>query len=218
MKEKEQQIKNKQRVADFGEVFTAEREVQAMLDLVKDEAERIDSRFLEPACGDGNFLIAILKRKLNTVVRRYKGKQEDFEINVLITLGSIYAIDLLEDNIILARERLLNIAIEIYQKTLHKLPDPEFQKIMQFILAKNIICGDSLNGIDKIVFTEWTALGYKIKREEFSFAQMNYESDIASLPLFSVEYNDKKEPVFFPNPIKSYPLKYYSKLLEDKNE
>ena len=59
------QIKSKQRVADHGEVFTDEKEVGAMCDLVIEETQRIDSRFLEPACGDGNFLIEILKRKLN---------------------------------------------------------------------------------------------------------------------------------------------------------
>ena len=67
----EKQVKSKQRVADHGEVFTAEREVNAMLDLVKQETERIDSRFLEPACGDGNFLSEILRRKLAVVKRSY---------------------------------------------------------------------------------------------------------------------------------------------------
>ncbi len=68
----ERQVKSKARVADHGEVFTAQREVNAMLDLVKQETERIDSRFLEPACGDGNFLAEILRRKLNAVEARYK--------------------------------------------------------------------------------------------------------------------------------------------------
>ena len=68
---KRSQTKSKQRVADHGEVFTSEREVNAMLDLVKHETERIDSRFLEPACGNGNFLAEILRRKLNVVKRRY---------------------------------------------------------------------------------------------------------------------------------------------------
>lgn len=68
----EKQVKSKERVADRGEVFTAEREVKAMCDLVKDETERIDSRFLEPACGDGNFLAEILRRKLEVVKNKYK--------------------------------------------------------------------------------------------------------------------------------------------------
>ena len=61
---RERQVKSRARVADHGEVFTADREVNAMLDLVKQDTERVDSRFLEPACGDGNFLAEILRRKL----------------------------------------------------------------------------------------------------------------------------------------------------------
>lgn len=77
----EKQIKSKKRVADHGEVFTAEREVNAMLDLVKQETERVDSRFLEPACGDGNFLAEILRRKLKEVRRKYKRSPFDYEKN-----------------------------------------------------------------------------------------------------------------------------------------
>jgi hypothetical protein len=93
--DKEIQVKSNQRVRDHGEVLTARREVEAMLDLVKNESERIDSRFLEPACGDGNFLVAILERKLNVVSLRYKTKRADFEVNMLSALSSIYGIDLL---------------------------------------------------------------------------------------------------------------------------
>ena len=213
---KEKQIKSQQRVADFGEVFTASREVEAMLDLVKDESERIESRFLEPACGDGNFLVAIFERKLNTLAKRYRSKKEDFEINLLMAVGSIYAIDLLPDNVKAAQERLFEMAVQVYRKILHQEPDSTYQDIIRLILARNIICGDSLNGIDKIIFTEWSSLGYQIKRAEYSFAQMNTESEIASLPLFSMELNENKEPVFFPNPIKTYPLTYYRNLLEVK--
>ena len=211
---KEKQIKTKTRVAAFGEVFTAEREVQAMLDLVKDEAERLESRFLEPACGDGNFLCAILKRKLSTLKNRYKAKKEDFEVNLLITLGSIYAIDLLADNIETARSRLFDLALNAYKNTFRTLPDATYQKIMCFVLEKNILQGDSLNGIDKIVFTQWSALGYQIKREEYSFKQMNSEGDIAALPLFSVALDENNHPVFFPKPLKVYPFTYYKNLLE----
>ena len=77
-------IKSKERIADFGEVFTPEKEVNAMLDLVENEIERIDSRFLEPACGDGNFLIQILRRKIYVVEKRYSKEQIDFERNVFL--------------------------------------------------------------------------------------------------------------------------------------
>ena len=94
------QVKSKQRVADHGEVFTAEREVKAMCDLVADECLRIDSRFLEPACGDGNFLAEILTRKLDVVIKKYKRNPVDYEKNALLALGSIYGVELLFDNVL----------------------------------------------------------------------------------------------------------------------
>ena len=84
MLDKEIQVKSSDRVRNHGEVLTARREVEAMLDLVKNESERIDSRFLEPACGDGNFLVAILERKLKTVISRYKSKKVDFEVKIYL--------------------------------------------------------------------------------------------------------------------------------------
>lgn len=96
---KNKQTKSKQRVADHGEVFTAEREVNAMLDLVKQETERIDSRFLEPACGDGNFLAEILRRKLAVVKSRYGKNTDDYERYAVIAITSIYGVDILQDNV-----------------------------------------------------------------------------------------------------------------------
>ena len=88
------QLKSKNRVADHGEVFTAEREVNAMLDLVKQETERIDSRFLEPACGTGNFLVEVLRRKLAVVDKNYKKSQLDYERYAVLAVSSLYGIDL----------------------------------------------------------------------------------------------------------------------------
>lgn len=102
----ERQVKSKQRVADHGEVFTADREVQAMCDLVKQETERIDSRFLEPACGEGNFLAEILKRKLAIVKKKYRRSAYDWERNSLLALGSMYGVDIMLDNAIACRQRL----------------------------------------------------------------------------------------------------------------
>ncbi|MCR5266357.1 MAG: SAM-dependent DNA methyltransferase [Cyanobacteria bacterium RUI128] len=212
--EKEVQVKSAERVRDHGEVLTARREVEAMLDLVKNESERIDSRFLEPACGDGNFLVAILERKLKTVSARYKGKKVDFEVNLLSALASIYGIDLLEDNIKLAIDRMLEIACQSYKNNLKEYPDDDFKKIMRFILKKNILQGDSLNGIDKIIFTQWSLVGYKFKREEFSFSQLNQQAEIMNTPLFAHLTSDKGEDVFIPQPIKEYPLTYYRNLGE----
>ena len=102
-------MKSKQRVADHGEVFTSDREVNAMLDLVKQETDRIDSRFLEPACGTGNFLTEILTRKLEIVEKRYRRNQLDFERYSIIAISSMYGVDILEDNIAECRERLFDI-------------------------------------------------------------------------------------------------------------
>ena len=218
MKEKEVQVKSIDRVRDHGEVLTARREVEAMLDLVKNESERIDSRFLEPACGDGNFLIAILERKLKTVANRYKSKKVDFEIQLLSALGSIYGIDLLEDNVQIAQDRMFELACQCYKDSLKVNPDEDFKAIMKFVLKKNILQGDSLNGIDKIVFTQWSLIGYQVQMEEYSFSQMNQEAEIMNTPLFSALQNEKGEDVFMPNPIKTYPLKYYRKLVEVEKE
>jgi hypothetical protein len=97
------QIKTKQRVADYGEVYTAPREVNAMLDLVKQETERIESRFLEPACGTGNFLLEVLSRKLTRIVSRYAqgpaAARLEYERYAVSAVSSLYGIDILEDNV-----------------------------------------------------------------------------------------------------------------------
>ena len=110
----EKLVKSRQRVADHGEVFTAEREVNAMLDLVKNETERIDSRFLEPACGNGNFLAEILRRKLAVVKRMYGRNVADYEKWSIIALMNIYGVELLDDNAIECRNRLYDIWDEAY--------------------------------------------------------------------------------------------------------
>lgn len=123
------QIKSKKRVKGFGEVYTQEREVKAMLDLVKEESYQIDSLFLEPACGNGNFLVEILKRKLSVC----QSKEE-----VITSLSSIYAIDILEDNVVESKKRLYGL-----------VQDNLTQKEAFFIMDQNIVCGDSLELLDK---------------------------------------------------------------------
>ena len=105
----ESEVISKKRVADHGEVLTGKREVNAMLDLVKRETERIDSRFLEPACGNGNFLTVILERKLSVVEKRYGRSQLDFERYAVLAVSSLYGIDILEDNVRQCRHRLYGI-------------------------------------------------------------------------------------------------------------
>ena len=110
----ERQIKSRERVAERGEVFTAEREVNAMLDLVKQETERIDSRFLEPACGTGNFLVEILRRKLEVVRRQYQKQLGELELQTTIALSSVYGIDIMKDNVEECCQRLLDIVYRWY--------------------------------------------------------------------------------------------------------
>ena len=162
----QQQVKSKQRVADHGEVFTAEREVKAMCDLVKDETERIDSRFLEPACGDGNFLAEILARKLDVVKKKYRRSAYDWERNSLLALGSMYGVDILADNCEACRARLFEIWNKEYKSVCKKECNDDTRAAARFILSRNIICGNALsshcvdeNGEDTsepIVFSEWT--------------------------------------------------------------
>jgi type I restriction-modification system DNA methylase subunit len=105
----EKQVVSKKRVADHGEVYTGKREVNAMLDLVKQETERIESRFLEPACGTGNFLTEILERKLCVLESRYSKSPLEYERNAVLAVSSIYGIDILQDNVVECRKRLFAI-------------------------------------------------------------------------------------------------------------
>lgn len=214
MERKEQQIKSEHRVATFGEVLTARREVEAMLDLVKNESERIDSRFLEPACGTGNFLTAIFERKLKTLRARYRTKRADFEVQLLSAIGSIYGIDLLEDNVRESQERLFDLAVQGYKDSLHKPPDETFQKIIRLILSKNILQGDSLNGIDQIVFTQWTLVGYRFIREEYNFKSLNNNTPEPGELFQSSLCDAQQKPVYIPQALKRYPPVHYRKLLE----
>jgi len=178
------QVKSRQRVVDHGEVFTAEREVQAMCDLVKDETERIDSRFLEPACGDGNFLSEILKRKLAIVTKKYKRSAYDWERNSLLALGSMYGVDILQDNVLACQERLFKIWNEEYSKVCKKECSDVTRESARFILRLNIVCGNALTlmccdeegkELDiPIVFSEWTFPfnDARMQRKDYTFAEL----------------------------------------------
>lgn len=178
------QVKSKQRVADHGEVFTAEREVQAMCDLVKQETERIDSRFLEPACGDGNFLSVILQRKLAIVTKKYKRSAYDWERNSLLALGSMYGVDIMLDNVLACQERLFEIWNKEYKKVCKKECNDATREAARFILRLNIVCGNALtllccdatgNELNiPIIFSEWTFPfnDARMQRKDYTFAEL----------------------------------------------
>lgn len=159
------QIKSKKRVDEHGEVFTAEREVNAMLDLVKQETERIDSRFLEPACGDGNFLAEILRRKLAVVRRKYQKSSYDYERNAVLAVSSIYGVDLMQDNVRSCRERLFAIWDREYTAVCRREVNDQTRDGVRLILGRNIVCGNALtmmcvdednSDTDRpIVLTQW---------------------------------------------------------------
>lgn len=161
-------VKSKQRVADHGEVFTPAWMVDAMLDLVKDETERIDSRFLEPACGSGNFLVRILQRKLAAVELKY-GKS-DFERRhyALLALMCIYGIELLTDNIVECRENVL----EVFSEYLDLDESNELYRAAYYVLSQNLVHGDAMKMLTSdgqpITFAEWGYVGKgKFQRRDF---------------------------------------------------
>ena len=209
-----EQIVSKQRVADHGEVFTNPREVNAMLDLVKQETERIDSRFLEPACGKGAFIAEVLHRKLRIVKERYAKSPLEYERYAVLAISSIYGIDILEDNVADCQQAMLDIFKEEYKSALKQDCSPECEASVRFLLKKNIIWGDALTlkRVDDpnkpIVFAEWSAVnGKMMKRRDFSFSHM-LNCSTEGLPLLA----DTGEDVWLPKPIKEFPLTHYLEL------
>lgn len=148
-------IKSRERVRDLGEVYTQPREVQAMLDLIPDMFVGIDTRFLEPAAGNGNFLVAILERKIAAIAPAVTG--DAYEFAVLRCLASTYGIDISEENVEEARSRMLAIASAAAAFDDGDASAP-FVRAAEAILATNIVVGDSLNGADQIVLVEYEPL------------------------------------------------------------
>jgi len=211
----DQQVISKKRVADHGEVYTHAREVNAMLDLVKQETERIDSRFLEPACGTGNFLVEILARKLAVVATRYAKSQLEYERYAVLATASIYGIDILADNVAACQERLFEVFNAQYSALFKSQAKDECRDAVHYILRRNILHGDALTlktvGTEAvppqpIVFSEWSAVnGSMIKRRDFIYAHLVETSSHREMPLFS----DLDEEAYIPEPVKDYPLTYF---------
>lgn len=204
------QVKSKQRVADHGEVFTNPREVNAMLDLVKDESERIDSRFLEPACGDGNFLVEILRRKMATVTSRYAKNAVEFRKHTLQAVSSVYGIELLPDNAEQCRQRLFNYVVSIAKF------DDELQRNIRYLLRRNIVQGDALTYTaadgNPIVFSEWAFIGEKVQRRDFQFDFLVKKEHQYSL------FDEQGEVKQFDDPVREFPLVHYTKIYTYGND
>lgn len=195
------QIKSKQRVADHGEVFTPAWMVEAMLDLVKDETNRIDSRFLEPACGSGNFLVRVLQRKLATVELKYKKSEFEKRHYTLFALMCIYGIELLADNIAECRANML----EILTDYLKIEQSDDLYRAAAYVLSQNIVHGDALkmrtHDDQPITFAEWGYLSKgKFQRRDFRLGNLTLSSRFSTEDKF---FDQSEHEIF--TPIKTYP-------------
>lgn len=214
----EGQVKSRQRVVDHGEVFTAEREVNAMLDMVKAETERIESRFLEPACGNGNFIAEVLRRKLAVVASRYRRSPAEYQRYAFLAVSSIYGVDIMPDNVGECRERLYEIVEKNANSTIRAAVEPAFLDAVRYVLEKNILCGDALTlkdaSGDPITFAEWSMVtGDLVKRRDFLLSELlegNVEKG-QTLSLFgdrgsAVQWEfDEETQAYIPSAVREYP-------------
>ena len=200
IKNNEELVKSRKRVADHGEVFTPNRIVEEMLNLVKDESERIDSRFLEPACGSGNFLRAVLMRKLNTVESKYGKSEFEKKHYALFALMCIYGIELLTDNLAECQANLLEISVNYLG-----VPEEDiWVKAAEKVLIANILQGDALtltNALgEHIIFPEWGYLGAgRYQRRDFRYDALTQRAAIKGT-LFELF---EEHQLFIP--VKTYP-------------
>lgn len=219
--EKKSQIVSRKRVADHGEVFTAEREVNAMCDLVANECLRPDSRFLEPACGDGNFLSVILRRKLSELRRKYKNSAYDYERQSIVAIGSLYGVDILNDNVEACRNRLFSIWNEEYTAHCKADVSDETRQAARFIINRNIINGNALtlmcvdaDGNDTsapIVFSEWALIsGTQMQRSDYTMSDLLLYNDNSEGNLFALTEEQKEEGGIF---LRRY-ITHYKKVQE----
>jgi hypothetical protein len=207
-------IKSIERVQEYAEVFTSKKDVLDVLSLVQHECKRIDSRFLEPACGTGNFLVEILNFKLDLTLRVFGKNQLDYERNSILSLSTIYGIDILADNVNECRQYLLKIFEDKYLKKYKKKCKAEYINSASYILSKNIIWGDALtyrtpNQISSpLVFTEWSFVNSTmIQQREFVLSQLFYEEEN--------NYDLSGQENFIPMPTRISNLVHFLKLKEN---
>ena len=230
------QIKSKKRVAEHGEVFTNEREVKAMCDLVAQECDRVDSRFLEPACGNGNFLAEILTRKLAVVKKSYKSNPYDYERYSVLAVTSIYGVDILADNVSECRERLFKLWDKSYKTICKNSISEDTRQAVRYILSKNILCGNALTLVcvdenqkdteKPIIFPEWSLfLGTKLKRRDFRrevMLKVNDKPENGQRALFDIPKEIRNFVTVNPTtkeymalPICDYPPGHYRRVQEN---
>jgi len=210
-------LNSRKRIIDHGEVFTPPRLVNDMLDLVAHECERIESRFLEPACGDGNFLAEVLRRKLATVDKRNAKIRDRWERDAVVAVTSLYGIDLLGDNVAACRERLIEVVNDSHLAAFGTPLPPETASAIAYVLSQNIVQGDALSFRTAedapIIFPEWSPLnGQLLKRRDFRFDHLLEHQRVRVLPLFS----DFGEEVYLPAPVRDYRACHYLRVAEQE--
>lgn len=205
-------IKSKDRVRNHAEVYTPKHIINSMLDLVKSETQRIESRFLEPACGNGNFLVEILNRKLNIIVRKYKKNQCEFELYSVVAIGSMYGVDILKDNVFECRKRLFDIWANLYKTIFKEKCKKECMNTIKYILSKNILWGNALTlktvceNETPIIFAQWSAINSTmIKRRDYTLSTLLYYQPMGDDTLFS----DLGDRVIIPPVTQDYPPIHY---------
>ena len=232
------QVKSKQRVADHGEVFTAEREVNAMCDLVATQCDNVDATFLEPACGDGNFLSEILSRKLARVKKDAKSDHISWEWLSVRAIASLYGVDIMQDNCEECRFRLFKQWDKAYKSACKKDCNDETRESVKYILSKNIVCGNALTMmcVDEnqqdteqyITFVEFKTCGkmYMLKRRDYRLDVLlkanekpTKNKQLSLNPDEEDIYNFLEEnPVtgeYMPKPLKEYPPLHYRRIKEN---
>lgn len=186
---------------DHGEVFTPQWTAEAMINLVSDEAERIDSRFLEPACGEGIFLTNVLKKKLATVQRKYSGREFERRHYSLLALMSIYGIELLPDNAEACRLRL----VEDFNRSLRDTEPGVWSLAAQTVVQANIVQADALTmkcaDGSPLTFAEWAYVGKGLyQRRDFQYSNLTQRSSFAGTLFEEMGTED----IFVPH--RTYPL------------
>jgi hypothetical protein len=190
-------MRSTERAQELGEVFTNKREVDAMLDLVPDMFESLDSKFLEPACGHGNFLVEILARKIELITpERFGSESGWFEFSLLRALASMYAIDISQENVLEARHRLFEM-VEAAHALHGEAPSSGFDAAVEVILETNVLLGDSLNAASKILFVEYKPIeGHVFERHPFSLEEPDmdlfYQPPMPLEPLHYLKLGENK--------------------------
>ena len=207
------------RVRKFGEVKTKNNEIKNMISLVNDEVLRVDSRFLESACGDGNFIVEILNKKLKNIYQKFKKDHKEFEKNALYVSTSLYGIELLEDNVEKTRSRLFETLSKFYNDKYNYVLEKDLALSIKYVFKKNIIHGNALTlktvkKNEDIIFAEWSMVNATdFKRRDYTLNELLAYQPIKEENLFS----DLGDKAFIPTPIKEYQPKHYLKIYEYSN-